>query len=219
MDGTDNAASSPGGGLQTGIAPHRGANFAAVSFDVDGTLYADGFLRARIALEAVRRLNPRFLRDLYRFDKRAAAARAAGGALDRSWASTIPTRLEAEARLLLPVIRRLGPRAGAADLLTRLRPRTLIAVSDFDAEAKLEALGLRHHFDHTYAAERYGALKPDPLVFRAALADLGIAPSTLLHVGDRPDTDGLAARAAGCRALILGTDFASFRGLGNLLAP
>ena len=169
---------------------------------------------------AVSFLNPSSLRDLYRFDKRAAAARAAGGALDRSWASTIPTRLEAEARLLLPVIRRLGPRAGAADLLTRLRPRTLIAVSDFDAEAKLEALGLRHHFDHTYAAERCGALKPDPFaVFRAALADLGIAPSTLLHVGDRPDTDGLAARAAGARALILGTDFASFRGLGDLLAP
>ena len=210
---------SPGGGLRTGIAPRSGANFAAVSFDVDGTLYGDGLLRARIALEAIRRLNPSSLRDLYRFDKRAVAARAAGGALDRSWASTIPVRLEAEARLLLPVIRRRGPRAGAADLLTRLRPRTLIAVSDFDAEAKLEALGLRHHFDHTYAAERYGALKPDPTVFRAALADLGIAPSTLLHVGDRPDTDGLAARAAGARALILGTDFASFRGLGDVLAP
>ena len=219
MDGTGSAAGSPGGGLRTGIAPHRGASFAAVSFDVDGTLYGDGFLRARIALEAIRRLNPGALRDLYRFDKRAVAARAAGGALDRSWASTIPVRLEAEARLLIPVIRRRGPRAGAADLLTRLRPRTLIAVSDFDAEAKLEALGLRHHFDHTYAAERYGALKPDPAVFRAALADLGIAPSTLLHVGDRPDTDGLAARAAGARALILGTDFASFRGLGDLLAP
>ena len=209
---------SPGGGLQTGIAPRRGANFAAVSFDVDGTLYSDRFLKAQVALEAIRQGSLRPLRDLHRFSRRAVAARAAGR-LDPAWESDVPGRLEAEARLLLPVIRRLGPRAGAADLLTRLRPRTLIAVSDFDPEAKLEALGLRHHFDHTYAAERYGALKPDPSVFRAALADLGIAPSTLLHVGDRPDTDGLAARAAGCRALILGTDFASFRELRVLLAP
>ena len=209
---------SPGGGLRTGIAPRSGANFAAVSFDVDGTLYSDRFLKAQVALEAIRQGLVRPLRDLHRFSRRAVAARAAGR-LDPAWESDVPVRLEAEARLLLPVIRRRGPRAGAADLLTRLRPRTLIAVSDFDAEAKLEALGLRHHFDHTYAAERYGALKPDPAVFRAALADLGIAPSTLLHVGDRPDTDGLAARAAGARALILGTDFASFRGLGDLLAP
>ncbi len=209
---------SPGGGLRTGIAPRSGANFAAVSFDVDGTLYSDRFLKAQVALEAIRQGLVRPLRDLHRFSRRAVAARAAGR-LDPAWESDVPVRLEAEARLLLPVIRRRGPRAGAADLLTRLRPRTLIAVSDFDAEAKLEALGLRHHFDHTYAAERYGALKPDPTVFRAALADLGIAPSTLLHVGDRPDTDGLAARAAGARALILGTDFASFRGLGDLLAP
>ena len=209
---------SPGGGLRTGIAPRSGANFAAVSFDVDGTLYSDRFLKAQVALEAIRQGLVRPLRDLHRFSRRAVAARAAGR-LDPAWESDVPVRLEAEARLLIPVIRRRGPRAGAADLLTRLRPRTLIAVSDFDAEAKLEALGLRHHFDHTYAAERYGALKPDPAVFRAALADLGIAPSTLLHVGDRPDTDGLAARAAGARALILGTDFASFRGLGDLLAP
>ena len=209
---------SPGGGLRTGIAPRSGANFAAVSFDVDGTLYSDRFLKAQVALEAIRQGLVRPLRDLHRFSRRAVAARAAGR-LDPAWESDVPVRLEAEARLLLPVIRRRGPRAGAADLLTRLRPRTLIAVSDFDAEAKLGALGLRHHFDHTYAAERYGALKPDPTVFRAALADLGIAPSTLLHVGDRPDTDGLAARAAGARALILGTDFASFRGLGDLLAP
>ncbi len=171
---------------------------------MDGTLYSDRFLQTRVVLEALRQ---RSLRDLRRLTGR------------RRPPSDIPARLEAEARLLIPVIRRSGPMPGIVELLDRLRPRTLIAVSDFDAEAKLEALGLRHHFDHTYAAERYGALKPDPSVFRAALADLGIAPSTLLHIGNRPDTDGLAARAAGCRALILGTDFASFRELRDLLAP
>ena len=200
---------SPGGALRTGITARQDGEtttptaLAAVSFDVDGTLYSDRCLRTRVVLEALRQ---RSLRDLRRLTDR------------RNPSADIPARLEAEARLLIPVIRRSGPMPGAADLLTRLRPRTLIVISDFAPEAKLEALGLRHHFDHTFAAERYGALKPDPSVFRAALADLGIAPSTLLHVGNRPDTDGLAARAAGCRALILGTDFASFRELQDLLA-
>lgn len=169
---------------------------------MDGTLYSDRFLRTRVVFEALRR---RSLRDLGRLADR------------RNPSRDIPARLEAEGRLLIPVIRRIGPMPGIGELLDRLRPRTLIVVSDFAPEAKLDALGLR--FDHIYAAERCGALKPDPRVFRAALADLGIPPSALLHIGNRPDTDGESARAAGCRALILGTDFTSFGGLRDILAP
>ena len=130
---------------------------------------------------------------------------------------TPPARLEAEARVLIPVIRRIGPSPGVIELLDRVRPRTLIAVSDFDPGAKLKALGLGRYFKRIYAAERYGALKPDPRVFHAALADLGIPAPALLHIGNRADTDGAAARAAGCPALILGRDFSSFPELGALL--
>lgn len=174
------------------------AGVAAVSFDVDGTLYSDRFLRARVVLEAIRQRSPG---DLRRLSGR------------RNPSSDIPARLAAEARVLVPLLRRIGPRPGVAAFLDRLRPRPLIVVSDFAPEAKLDALGLR--FDRVYAAERYGALKPEPRVFQRALADLGIAPPALLHIGNRMDTDGLAARAAGCRALILGADFASFRELGT----
>ena len=185
----------PGGVPLTGVT--------AVSFDVDGTLYSDRFLRSRVTWEAVRRGS---LRDLRTFRNR------------RHPASDAAARRAAEARILIPVIRRLGPRPGVAELLDRLRPYTLIAVSDFDPEARLDALGLRGPFERVYAAERHGALKPDPRVFHAALADLGIAATALLHIGNRADTDGAAARAAGCRALILGRDFASFPELGVLLA-
>ena len=177
---------------------------AAVSFDVDGTLYSDRFLRAHVVLEAIRRGSLRDLRPLR--DRRAPSSDAFA-------------RREAEARILVPVIRRRGPRPGVTELLDRLRARTLIAVSDFDPEAKLEALGLRGYFERVHAAERTGALKPDPRVFHAVLEDLGIPASALLHIGNRADTDGAAARAAGCRALILGADFTSFGELGNLLAP
>ena len=180
------------------------AGVAAVSFDVDGTLYSDRFLRTRVVLEAIRRGS---LRDLHRLHNR------------RDPSPDIAARLDAEARVLIPVIRRLGPRSGAARVLDDLRPRTRVAISDFDPEAKLEALGLRGYFERSYAAERTGALKPDPRVFHAALADLGIPASALLHVGNRADTDGAAARAAGCRALILGTDFTCLGEIRDLLAP
>ncbi|MDE2710653.1 MAG: HAD family hydrolase [Acidobacteriota bacterium] len=180
------------------------ADIAAVSFDVDGTLYSDRWLRTRVGWEAVRRGSLRDLRTL---------------ANRRDPASDASARLAAEARILIPVIRRLGPRSGVAELLDRLRPYTLVAVSDFDPEARLEALGLRGVFERVYAAERHGALKPDPRVFHAVLADLGIPAAALLHVGNRADTDGGAARAAGCRALILGRDFTSFGELRDLLGP
>lgn len=170
---------------------------------MDGTLYSDRLLRTRVVVEAVRRGS---LRDLRPLRNR------------RDPASDVTARIEAEARILVPVIRRLGPRPGVAEVLDRLHPRTLVAVSDFDPEAKLAALGLLGVFERIYAAERTGALKPDPQVFHAALADLGIPASDLLHIGNRADTDGEGARTAGCRALILGRDFASFGELRDLLA-
>jgi putative hydrolase of the HAD superfamily len=42
-----------------------------------------------------------------------------------------------------------------------------------------------------------GAPKPDPRIFREALARLGVESSRALHVGDTPDADGEGARAAG----------------------
>ena len=89
---------------------------------MDGTLYSDRFLRTRVWLETVRRGSPGDLRRLR-------------GRRDPD--SDAAVRLEAEARILIPVIRRIGPAPGAAELLDRLRPRTLIAVSDFDPKPGL----------------------------------------------------------------------------------
>ena len=184
---------------------------------MDGTLYEDRALSARVALEAIRQVFPAGAIALARFRRRAEAARRAGVLPDPSWEAGIGKRLALEARLLVPAIRSIGPRPGVRALLDALRPRvaSLVVVSDFDSGARLAALGLRARFDRIYAAERFGALKPDPRVFRRALDELGIAPTALLHIGDRPETDGRAARAAGCRALILGEDFDSFAELGG----
>ena len=117
------------------------------------------------------------------------------------------------------MLRRIGPAPGVLALLEVLRRRVgrVVVVSDYEPEAKLEALGLGGRFDGAYAAEEVGRLKPDPAVFRRALADLRIPPEALLHLGDRAETDGAAAAAAGCRALVRGRDFESFARLGAVL--
>ena len=59
-----------------------------------------------------------------------------------------------------------------------------------------------------------GAAKPDPRIFHAALARLGVAPAAALYVGDDADDDIAGAAAAGLRAL----DVASVKDLSEILA-
>ena len=50
---------------------------------------------------------------------------------------------------------------------------------------------------HVFSSGGCGSSKPDPGIFGAALAGLGVAPGRALHVGDTEETDGVGARAAG----------------------
>ncbi len=184
----------------------------AVSFDVDGTLYELPRLRAAIRRLALARLlgaplaTPRELRRLARLRRAMEATRAAGGDLA---ALTLPEPRDAlaalEERWYVAALRRCGPRPGVREALDALAARGVrrVVLSDHPAETKLAALGLADAFERVYVGEVLGALKPSPVPFRAALADLGLAPSALLHVGDRPETDGAGAAAAGVRAWIL----------------
>jgi phosphoglycolate phosphatase-like HAD superfamily hydrolase len=77
-------------------------------------------------------------------------------------------------------------------------------VSDHPTLAKLTTLAT-HLPDGggslSLGAAALGALKPLPDALFAAAATLGVPPSQILHVGDRWDTDGQAAAAAGVRFL------------------
>ena len=77
-------------------------------------------------------------------------------------------------------------------------PRAI--VSDYPALDKLAAMGLGG-WSAVVDCRALGALKPHPDGILAAAAQLGVRASELLHVGDRWDTDGGAAAAAGCRFL------------------
>jgi len=73
-------------------------------------------------------------------------------------------------------------------------------LSDYGkVEEKLFALGLSPDlFDGgVYAAPEIGGLKPCPTPFLTVARSMGVSPSDIVFVGDREDTDGDGARAAG----------------------
>lgn len=194
---------------------------SAVSWDVDGTLYSVARLRARLVADAllapVRGRGVGEIRDLARIRalyRGVESARSTG----REWKlsdSDRAARLSLERLWLGPALVKVGVRPGTTELLRYLQGLGLkqVAVSDFECDHKLESLGVAEYFEAAYAAERIGALKPDPTVFHRVFDDLGIAPHRLLHIGDRPETDGVASRFAKCNALLLGRDFRDFRQL------
>ncbi len=67
--------------------------------------------------------------------------------------------------------------------------------------ADLETIGLAGYFQVTLAAHRFGVCKPDPRIFLAACAGLGIAPEQAVYVGDDPEIDIAGAQNAGLQAI------------------
>jgi putative hydrolase of the HAD superfamily len=93
------------------------------------------------------------------------------------------------------------------DALGRLRAAGLrlgiVSNSDGRVDQALSAAGLREYFDVVIDSSVFGAEKPDPAIFLAALAALDVAPEEALYVGDLYDVDVIGARAAGMDAVLL----------------
>jgi putative hydrolase of the HAD superfamily len=85
-------------------------------------------------------------------------------------------------------------------VLQQLAPRFQLAViSNFDGRLRfiLQHLGISKYFAHVFISSELGADKPDPEIFRRALATLNLKADEVLHVGDDPERDWKAATAAG----------------------
>jgi putative hydrolase of the HAD superfamily len=85
------------------------------------------------------------------------------------------------------------------DSLEKLAPRFELAiVSNFDGRLRviLEQLAISRFFRHVFVSSEIGADKPDPAIYRRALEISGLSPNQVLHVGDDPERDWAAARAA-----------------------
>lgn len=87
----------------------------------------------------------------------------------------------------------------------KARGLRLVAASNWDVSLPegLERTGLAQYLDGAVSSAVVGAAKPDPAVFREALAVVGCTSAEALHVGDSPDGDVEGARAAGIRVALL----------------
>ena len=67
----------------------------------------------------------------------------------------------------------------------------------------LDALGLGVELDFVAASARVGYDKPHPGIFEWALAQVGVPPGSVIHVGDHLDADVAGARAVGMDAVLI----------------
>jgi|WetSurMetagenome_2_1015567.scaffolds.fasta_scaffold00046_20 putative hydrolase of the HAD superfamily len=189
-----------------------------VIFDFDGTLYA---LRWHLKPILFAKLLPKGMR-LPRFlDARGTCAGADFGSREKLLAAVCEAyaaryRITAhEARRWIDakfypsfvwVMRFFRhSRPGLVALLSSLRRRgvRLAVLSDYGRVAqRLDNLRIPASlFDVLASCEDAGALKPNARPFLEVAERLGVPPAETLVVGDRHETDGLAAQAAGMRFL------------------
>jgi FMN phosphatase YigB (HAD superfamily) len=211
--------------------PERTIHFErvkVVSWDVDGTLYSLPAFMAALRWYLLRGFfSSRWLEvwadffGLLRFKRTMDRVRAAEG--EYAIGGPVPGRDQiavSQHRIYGAILPRLGLLPGVEGLLRWFGDRGIkqVVLSDYLTTGKLEALGVAEVFSHRYTGEQFGHLKPSHAVFLGMCADLGIKPEELLHIGDRPDTDGAAAPALGYQVAIIGRDFETAEDLRAALA-
>ena len=192
-----------------------------VVFDVDGTLYRQRPLRLRIARDML--LYSLFKRDLnviavlakYRrirerlsdeqvadFERTLIAETAAATtnspdtvrAIVSEWVEQRPLSYLAACRY-----------PGVPQLFAGLRRegKSIGILSDYPVKAKLLALELTANHIVFAGDEGIGLLKPHPRGLESLIAAAGVTANATMVIGDRVERDGLAARRAGARVLIM----------------
>lgn len=113
----------------------------------------------------------------------------------------------------------------AAPALAELRGLglKLVCVSNWDVSLPevLERCGLDGALDGVVSSAEAGVRKPNPAIFAPALELAACGPAEALYVGDTPEEDLAAARAAGIPALLIdragGADIDSLQGIRHYL--
>ena len=120
------------------------------------------------------------------------AAHAAAVELERAWERSENFDLYEDALPVLDELRRHGLKIG----LVSNGARNLAEFIEHHALEVDAAVGSRAH----------GKVKPDPTIFRAALAQLEVEPVDAVMVGDSLQDDVEGARALGIRAFLIDRD-------------
>lgn len=182
---------------------------AAVTFDLDGTLYDHNAARVPFLLRNMMRLRVARVGKAVREELRAREfesgeallveeARLAGERLDLDAATARALLDDVFNVSLVKVLGKLRDRA-SHDAILKLDAKRAI-VSDRIIDAKIAALGLDDiPWAAKISADETGLLKPSPKPFLLACERMGVAPERAVHIGDRDDMDGAGARAAGMK--------------------
>ncbi len=96
------------------------------------------------------------------------------------------------------------PIPGAEELIERLARRFrlgLIANQPAECRAVLDRLGWLDRFAVVALSEERSLFKPDPALFRWAIARAGVEPSSCLMIGDRRDNDIAPASDVGMKTV------------------
>src|SRR5690242_5683356 len=104
-------------------------------------------------------------------------------------------------------------------VLAKLQSRFQLAViSNFDGRLRLvlQHLGISKFFSHVFISSEIGADKPDPEIYRRAVALINLEAADVLHVGDDATRDWQAAATAGLAVFRLDRKKNSLRDLLQL---
>jgi HAD superfamily hydrolase (TIGR01549 family) len=94
---------------------------------------------------------------------------------------------------VLELIEHLGRRALRVGLIS----------NNVDLDRYVDLLEARQHFEVVVSPLTWGVGKPDPEIFRRALAEMAVPAARALYVGDSYDNDVVGARAAGLTPVLL----------------
>ena len=195
--------------------------YKLVLFDFDNTMYEPQ--------KMVRYIVPGDLRHaLYSFNERKARKALAGidhnsqHDLQQQLCSFIARKLNKETAkverwylhsylpMLVRILRRhYRPRPDMQRLIDHLEAHNINVgvLSDYPlVRQRLHAIGINVNSQRLWSTEEAGALKPNPRPIIEISRETDIPLDNILVIGDRPDTDGLAARNAGCDAIIVRTN-------------
>ncbi len=138
-------------------------------------------------------------------DSLAALRRECAGVIARELGGDAPG-LDRLAEMLVASLRfELMPDAVPALDALAARGLALAVVSNWDygLPGVLAGLGVADRFAAVATSAAEGSAKPDPAIFAAVLARLGVPAAAALHCGDSPRHDCAGARAAGIDAVLV----------------
>jgi FMN phosphatase YigB (HAD superfamily) len=180
-----------------------------IVFDLDGTLYEHPYLKLQLGLKLWRSL--RYLKRLEPSrnqirSKRFTSGEALRAAQARTMDPASSRRAQSwyHAQFYPQFISCLHPRwsrPGLSDLLKKIRSKGIhtAVLSDYSCvQERLLRLGIEPKlFDQLASAEDDGHLKPGLSSYLRLAEKFKVPPERMLIVGDRPETDGVAAQAIG----------------------